>query len=300
MLHYRSSIALFGTTNNYNTEQSERLHIDFTKDAYRATNRKDEYTQMTTWLERREKIRMHAAFIEWQQQRYPTSSPILTTGPPQVASYGAVDFQDALADFIALVNYPGASVAMLRTRAADTLLPFRSVPVFHRIKYSSSETSEDSEIVDSAVIRPEQKDARGRTVPQRFDTVLIRGRHQDVMHGKNGNRIAQVRVVFQIPTKVVHDVFFHDAPTHLAYVEWFSPLSPTPDVNHLMYKVSRLMDGGRRSAAVIPVGSIIGSVRLIPRFGPVTPDWNSFSVLEQCSIFYVNSFSDQDNYLRFG
>ncbi|KAH9030534.1 hypothetical protein EDB85DRAFT_2074297 [Lactarius pseudohatsudake] len=295
MLHYRSSIALFGTTDNYNTEQSERLHIDFTKDAYRATNRKDEYTQMTAWLERREKIRMHAA------------SSILTTstGPPQVgmrylkmtkhptvkavtfdelaASYGAVDFQDALADFIALVNYPGASLTQL--------LPFRSVPVFHRIKYSSSETSEDSEIVDSAVIRPEQKDARGRTVPQR---------HQDVMHGKNGNRIAQVRVVFQIPTKVVHDIFFHDAPTHLAYVEWFSPLSPTPDVNHLMYKVSRLMDGGRRSAAVIPVGSIIGSVHLIPRFGPVTPDWNSFSVLEQCSIFYVNSFSDQDNYLRFG
>ncbi|KAH8976821.1 hypothetical protein EDB92DRAFT_2012952 [Lactarius akahatsu] len=313
MLHYRSSITLFGTTDNYNTEQSERLHIDFTKDAYRATNRKDEYTQMTAWLERREKIRIHTAFIEWQQQCYPTSSSTLMTStrPPQVgmrylkmtqhptvkavtfdelaASYGAVDFQDALADFIALVNYPGASVATLRTRAADTLLPFRSVPVFHRIKYSSSETSEDSEIVDSAVIRPEQKDARGCTVPQRFDTVLVRG-----------NRIAQVRVVFQIPTKVVHDVFFHDAPTHLAYVEWFSPLSPTPDINHLMYKVSRLMDGGRRRAAVIPVGSIIGSVHLIPRFGPVTPDWNSFSVLEQCSIFYVNSFSDQDNYLRFG
>jgi len=56
LLHYESSIRLFGTTDNYNTEQTERLHIDFTKDAYHATNHKDEYMQMTTWLERREKV----------------------------------------------------------------------------------------------------------------------------------------------------------------------------------------------------------------------------------------------------
>jgi len=56
LLHYTASIRLFGTTDNYNTEQSERLHIDLTKDAYRATNCKDEYPQMTAWLERHEKI----------------------------------------------------------------------------------------------------------------------------------------------------------------------------------------------------------------------------------------------------
>ena len=49
--HYDSSIWLFGTMDNYNTEQSERLHIDMAKDAYCATNHKDEYTQMTIWLE---------------------------------------------------------------------------------------------------------------------------------------------------------------------------------------------------------------------------------------------------------
>ncbi|KAH9049439.1 hypothetical protein EDB84DRAFT_1666988 [Lactarius hengduanensis] len=323
LLHYRSSITLFGTTDNYNTEQSERLHIDFTKDAYRATNRKDEYTQMTAWLERREKVRMHTAFVELRTQSHLTSPPISTTpiGPLQVGTrflkmtqhptvkavtfdelamnYGAVDFQDALADFIALINYPSASAVALRSRAADTLLPFRTVPVFHRVKFSSREKSEDSEIVDSVVIRPEQKDAHGRTVPERFDTVLVRGR-QDVMHGNNGNRIGQVRVVFQIPSKVIHDIFLNDAPTHLAYIEWFSPLSPTPDANHLMYKVSRLFQGGRRRATVIPVDDIMGSVHLIPRFGRATPqDWNSFSVLERCSTFYVNPFSDRDNYLRF-
>ena len=47
------------------------------------------------------------------------------------AKYGAINFQDNLADFIARTNYPGASAAALRTRAADTLIPFQSVPVFH-------------------------------------------------------------------------------------------------------------------------------------------------------------------------
>jgi hypothetical protein len=51
LTHYVLSIQLFGTTNNYNTEQSECLHIDFAKDAYQATNCKDKYSQMTVWLE---------------------------------------------------------------------------------------------------------------------------------------------------------------------------------------------------------------------------------------------------------
>ena len=64
--HYRQSIELFGTTDNYDTQYSERLHIDMAKDAYRATNRKDELSQMTIWLERKEKIQRHEKHIEWR------------------------------------------------------------------------------------------------------------------------------------------------------------------------------------------------------------------------------------------
>jgi len=49
--HYALSIRLFGMTDNYNTEQSERLHINLAKNAYCAMNWKDEYLQMTAWLE---------------------------------------------------------------------------------------------------------------------------------------------------------------------------------------------------------------------------------------------------------
>ncbi|KAH9173192.1 hypothetical protein EDB89DRAFT_2113987 [Lactarius sanguifluus] len=252
--HYKSSITLFGSTDNYNTEQTERLHIDFTKDAYRATNRKDEYPQMTAWLERREKIQQHAKFIAWRQRaphdNTQHSEPIGPSKPvprtiqmarnPSLKAvsfndladkYRAFDFQDALADFIAQLNHPQASATALRALAEDTLLPFCHVPVFHKIKFVSMP---DSEIIDVVHVRPDQRDARGRTIPSRFDTVIVRGTPQDSAQGNKGLRIAQVRVVFQLPSKVLPQLFPSvevAPPTHLAYVEWFSPIPTTPDSN---------------------------------------------------------------------
>ena len=44
------------TTNNYNTQTTECLHIDLAKDTYVAFNQKDKLPQMTTWLEQKEKV----------------------------------------------------------------------------------------------------------------------------------------------------------------------------------------------------------------------------------------------------
>ncbi|KAH9075024.1 hypothetical protein EDB83DRAFT_2515877 [Lactarius deliciosus] len=198
LMHYSTSIALFGTTDNYNTEQTERLHIDFTKDAYRATNHKGEYPQMTTWLERCKKVLQHTAFIKRRQQpvaeERSSQPPIGPSGPvprsmkmtrnPSAKAvsfdhlsekHGAIDFQDALADFIARVNHPEASAAALRTLAANTLIPFRSVPVFYRIKFTSNSTST---VIDTVHVRPEQRDTHGRSVPSRFNTVIVHHRHR--------------------------------------------------------------------------------------------------------------------------
>ena len=58
LTHYQRSIVLFGAADNYNTEQSERLHIDFTKNTYKATNFKEELKQMVTWLQCYEAMRV--------------------------------------------------------------------------------------------------------------------------------------------------------------------------------------------------------------------------------------------------
>lgn len=47
-------------------EYTERLHIDLEKDAYAATNHKDKFTQMTVWLEQKEKILRHHQYVDWQ------------------------------------------------------------------------------------------------------------------------------------------------------------------------------------------------------------------------------------------
>lgn len=194
LLHYASSIRLFGTTDNYNTEQSERLHIDLAKEAYRATNRKDEFAQMTTWLERREKVQRHIASVNWRQnnwQNIRTRSPIgplcvraqsiqIADTPSRKAvsfkdvslKYGPCIFQDALADFISSVNNPGLGVRALRVHAGNTLLPFRTVRAYHNIKFTATNDAQESEIVDAVYVRPERI-KRGRITPARFDTVLI-------------------------------------------------------------------------------------------------------------------------------
>ena len=56
LLHYVEAIELFGTTDNYNTEMFERLHIDFAKHGWRASNQRDEFPQMIRWLSRQEKV----------------------------------------------------------------------------------------------------------------------------------------------------------------------------------------------------------------------------------------------------
>jgi len=205
LTHYASSIRLFGTTDNYNTEQSERLHIDLAKDAYRATNHKDEYSQMTRWLERREKLEQLSAFINLTQEEGELRSPAQKAiGPPCASAltlkmarnpskgrvlfdvlardYGALDFQDALADFIAQTISPGVSGAARQRLAHDIHIPFSGVPVYHNIKFRKSNEFEESEIADVVHVQPEQKDTRGRIIPGRFDTVLVNGR------GPNGTR----------------------------------------------------------------------------------------------------------------
>ena len=64
MIHYAQAICDFGTTNNYNTEMFERFHIDCAKEAWRASNFRDELPQMVQWLARQEKVTMFETYLK--------------------------------------------------------------------------------------------------------------------------------------------------------------------------------------------------------------------------------------------
>ena len=131
--HYTHYIRLYSTLDNYNTEYTERLHIDLAKDAYRATNHKDEFSQMTLWLEQKENFFWHHQYIIWQLEGSPESETVDWTPPgleldrhlslsihPTVwavtldsieLNYGATHFQTALQRFISLADNPNMQQA---------------------------------------------------------------------------------------------------------------------------------------------------------------------------------------------
>jgi hypothetical protein len=54
------------------------------------------------------------------------------------------------------------------------------------------------------------------------------------------------------------------------------------------------MKEGKRVASIIRVSEIERSVVLFPNFGPIiNREWTSATVLEDCSTFYVNPFSNR-------
>jgi hypothetical protein len=69
MVHYVVMIRLLGSADGYNTEASEWLHIDYAKDAYRASNRKNYVKQMTTWLQRQEVADQFSVYLSWHQEQ---------------------------------------------------------------------------------------------------------------------------------------------------------------------------------------------------------------------------------------
>ncbi|KAJ7783991.1 hypothetical protein DFH07DRAFT_727778 [Mycena maculata] len=320
--HYPFGIRLLGTIDNYNTEHTERLHIDFAKDAYRATNRKDEYLQMTLWLERKEKVLRHDKFIRWccagsppptiknaewrpadvfqhrhlQMTKFPSVYGVKL--PTLTANYGAEYFRDAFARFTIGFKNPEFNKRQVERAVEDFFLPFQSVSVYHKIKFWNEDPlgrEDSSDALDVVHVKPGYTNRQGRMIGGRFDTVVVNdgtGQHS----GIKGYRVGQVRVVFSLSRRVLESLFPGDKPPkHLAYVEWFSRFPNTPEQNHGMYKISRPIE---RTASIIPVANIRRSVHLFPQFGPVAPrDWTSQNVLEGCTKFYVSPWSDRHAYI---
>ena len=167
--HYASSIRIYGTTDNYSTQATERLHIELAKDAYRATNKKEEHPQMTVWLECREKLLQHEEYIsrrcEPMQPTPPQSSLIpglsikMTRHPTVLAvsietlisDYGATYFRDAFARYVVGWKSPHLNRSQIECEALNINIPFVNISVYHRIKFTKSG---ENDVVDSIHMQP--------------------------------------------------------------------------------------------------------------------------------------------------
>ncbi|KIK11855.1 hypothetical protein PISMIDRAFT_19181 [Pisolithus microcarpus 441] len=67
--HYVTLIRALGSADGYNTEYLERLHIDYAKDSYHASNKCDYVEQMALWLQHQEAIHYKTTYLAWRRPR---------------------------------------------------------------------------------------------------------------------------------------------------------------------------------------------------------------------------------------
>ena len=124
MQHYIEMIRSRGTADGFNTELPERLHIDVAKKAYRASNKKDFFKQMTKWLARQESIYLFQKFLTWK------SGPIAAVEQPDVnEETDDRDMQDGPGEISNLSNrLPVPATIGVHEPAITPTLPFLSGP----------------------------------------------------------------------------------------------------------------------------------------------------------------------------
>lgn len=193
-----------------NTQNGSTL----TSHTYHATNRKDEFPQMTLWLEWKEKVQRHEAYITWVLAGHPSPKSVtfanavprqpVSTGAPEshfhifktpsvkavlfsllVTDYGATYFRDVLARYIVTCRNPALSGSEVERQSAKIYFRFSSVQVFHKIRFTVKDLSSSvgSSSMDVAHVKPASKDKWSKTVPGRFDTVLVRNVESSTLIG---------------------------------------------------------------------------------------------------------------------
>ncbi|KIY60854.1 hypothetical protein CYLTODRAFT_405817 [Cylindrobasidium torrendii FP15055 ss-10] len=203
--HYVQSIRLFGTTNNYNTEMFERLHIEYAKKGWRASNHRDEYPQMTRWITRQETVHAFERFLGWvtgeiaTKGKEPTATGLsvpqslaqkgfqsikLPKNPtaPAKGLYVAAQqhripfFPNHLAEYLTRIEQKKARSPQLYKTAKD--LPFERIDVYHSFRLALEGLNDDNDEQDWVKASPLDGG--------RFDTVVVLDDDEADMVSLNG------------------------------------------------------------------------------------------------------------------
>lgn len=198
--HYLELIELFGTANNFNTKYTECLHIDMEKEGYILTNFKDEFPQMTLWLDHKKWMMQHQKYICYCLETslntplhvQKSLSSLIPKHCQQMTKhlthhavplddihnkYGATHFIPALSCFIAQYQNPKYSRAQVKTASHSIHIPFSKLSVYHCIKFLSHDLYAlnplNEVIVDAIHVKPAHLNKYRKVVPRHFNTAII-------------------------------------------------------------------------------------------------------------------------------
>ncbi|KIK78151.1 hypothetical protein PAXRUDRAFT_164755 [Paxillus rubicundulus Ve08.2h10] len=191
MVHYIDAIKQFGTTDNYNSEAFERLHIDLAKEGWRGSNKRYARPQMVAWLERVEKIGDFASYLEMRRDEEDLEMEVEQRGGqnllPKIRLAKRVHHQgQTLTDIVDKHACPGfinhmktylnlkLTQSWTRGELQGIEIPFQTLDIYHSFKFALEELGVDSEEdqskagQDSVKARP----SVGKQ-PACFDTVIV-------------------------------------------------------------------------------------------------------------------------------
>ncbi|KAG1756201.1 uncharacterized protein EDB91DRAFT_1233081 [Suillus paluster] len=221
----------FGTTDNYNTEMFEHFHIDYAKEAWRASNFCNELPQMTQWLSRQEKIVMFQSYISHYQSEEEREEEVKEAVDGRNQDVGVVTAKRPAA--------PSQTLSNIQTKHGCPSFSYHL-----RIFLNKFLTRGDSIPYTLGNDIDGQK-GRGES-SGRFDVVVVT--HKDGAESTG----------------------LHVWPKHhFAYVEWLT-VSRSPGTHHNMYSVTKplpLDTTGHLPGDIVPLSTIRQSCQLIPHLG---------------------------------
>ncbi|KAL0563974.1 hypothetical protein V5O48_018083 [Marasmius crinis-equi] len=339
LVHYTEMIRLFGATDNYNTEMFERLHIDFAKKGWRASNKRNEFPQMTTWLSRQENVVAFNRYIRHrkreQQERQEREQRALGANKGVTTAEG--DGQECLSAtaseppptlalklqsqrMLHLTKAPSAHRTIASLELSHNIphfgrhlatflslhqgiqlgeLPFTSLDLYQTLKFTC--TNEEGDEIQETL----------HCSPTRRDPVIVLTKDSDCVSGLNGTRIGRVQAIFILPSVIkLQGLGSFTAPKSwptypLAYVEWYTkPMRSIHERDlHGFYSVSKAYGPDKTTPqwSFIPLCNIRQTCMLIPNFkkSPLSDEWTSQNVLDKADHFFVNNRQSVPRYKTF-
>ncbi|KAI6011853.1 hypothetical protein BKA83DRAFT_4466641 [Pisolithus microcarpus] len=226
--HYVTLIRALGSADGYNTEYLERLHIDYAKDSYHASNKCDYVEQMALWLQHQEAIHYKTTYLAWRRPRavgFGSGFKGAHYKVAKTASRHQVSIASIESDYNALDFLP----------ALEQFLISDCFDVYNHLYIATgpSVISGHGRILQKIHVSP-QITARGRKAetPARFDTVFMMDEERPRTDCPIINCIylltpSVVQVIFKLPKHL------GTSPHPLAYVEWFTTLQQQDPVSGL-------------------------------------------------------------------
>ncbi|EDR02490.1 uncharacterized protein LACBIDRAFT_332395 [Laccaria bicolor S238N-H82] len=325
MMHYFASIKSRGSANRYNTEWSKRLHIDFAKEGYRASNKHDFIQQMATWLDRQEATACFGQYLDWllrcESQEELDSEDLdnddVDESGHEKVGHGSASHTDVVDDEVS--SHSGLP--------ATHLLAVN--PGFHWVKLKDIVTqfhTTDFLTLVTRFIRCTHPPPEQPTLPNATDVFdiykwlsihlkdlaavghigtlqrirampLTLGRKHDSPENFDTVLVRSESEKGNQATKGTcledHLHCDHSLPQYLVYIEWFNLLrSPDPDSG--LCFVTRSSHHNQPISEVVPLCNVVLGCHLIPKFSTkFSPaKWNHLKILNNWKTFSLNKYID--------